>query len=739
MKKLDLIIMCFILPAFVLAMPIDVWAAPVIASAAWLFDEGSGNTVSDSSGFDSTGTVIGDVEWITENDAMFGSAMRFDDGECVDIGSPTPEVLLIDQDITVMIWSKPHEVLSHWQVLLSMQRGSSGGEAYAMTYGNNDDQLRVIFNTTGGNGQVADPEPFVLDEWIHAAATYDGDTAVLYRNGEPVAEDSTGVGGALVHEDRTGRFAINGNYNSLNGGLGEHASCTIDEVLIFDGVLDQSQIQNIMDLGFLRGLEPRTKAFRPSPPDGALHTDTWVNLSWAPGVFATSHDVYLGESFDDVENAARDSDLFRGNQAPTFFVAGFPGFPYPEGLVSGTTYYWRIDEVNEADPNSPWKGDVWNFSIPPKTAYNPVPADGDGITDTTVILSWTPGYGAKLHTVFFGDDYDTVANATIGVPAGITSYNPGPLEAEKVYYWRVDEFDGLSTYEGDVWSFTAPGAVGDPQPANGATDVTMAMILSWTAADNATSHEVYLGLDKDAVRIADSTSPEYKGSKALGAESYDPGLLEPDTTYYWRIDEVYNGNSVKGPVWFFTTGAFLLVEDFESYTDDDAAGEAIWQIWVDGFGVADNGAQVGYLVPPYAEQTIIHGGIQSMPLLYANEASVTNSEVVRPLTALRDWTTADVAELSLWFRGVTGNVAEPLYVAISNSAVSPSVVAHDDSNAAIGGTWREWRISLSAFADQGINLGNVDKIGIGLGSKSGLAAPGGSGTVYVDDIRLYQP
>jgi hypothetical protein len=54
-----------------------------------------------------------------------------------------------------------------------------------------------------------------------------------------------------------------------------------------------------------------------------------------------------------------------------YYVAGFPGFAYPDGLVPGSTYYWRIDEVNSTDPNSPWKGEVWSFSIPPKKAYFP--------------------------------------------------------------------------------------------------------------------------------------------------------------------------------------------------------------------------------------------------------------------------------------------------------------------------------------------------------------------------------
>jgi hypothetical protein len=94
--------------------------------------------------------------------------------------------------------------------------------------------------------------------------------------------------------------------------------------------------------------------------------------------------------------------------------------------------------------------------------------------------------------------------------------------------------------------------------------------------------------------------------------------------------------------------------------------------------------------------------------------------------------------LSLWFRGDSANATDPLYAAISNSAGAPGVVAHDELNAATKTAWKQWRISLQAFADQGINLTNVDKIAIGLGSKGG-AAVGGSGTMFIDDIRLYRP
>ncbi|MCP4263207.1 MAG: hypothetical protein GY774_37715, partial [Planctomycetes bacterium] len=164
------------------------------------------------------------------------------------------------------------------------------------------------------------------------------------------------------------------------------------------------------------------KAYGPTPKNGALIADTWVSLSWRAINFAASHDVYLGDNFDDVSNGA--DSAFRGNQTDTFIVAGFPGFPFPDGLVPGTTYYWRIDEVNDAEPNSPWIGDIWSFSIPPKTAYFPDPADGAESVSVDGILSFTPGFGAKLHTVYFGETFHEVDNAAGGSPQGMTTYTP---------------------------------------------------------------------------------------------------------------------------------------------------------------------------------------------------------------------------------------------------------------------------------------------------------------------------
>jgi len=808
-------------------------------------------------------------------------------------------------------------------------------------------------------------------------------------------------------------------------------------------------------------------ASNPKPADGSVHTDTWASLSWESG---------------------NESETFRGSKSRdlTFFVVGFIGYPYPDGLVPGTTYYWRIDEVNEAEPESPWKGDVWSFTVPPVIAYDPIPADGAKFIEPDVELSWNAGHGAKMHIVYFGDDFDTVSNAIDGPSQAKTTYSPDTLELEKTYYWRIDEYDGIETLKGDVWSFTIKGtgggiradyyegmnfdnhvltrmdpqinfnwgdpgspdpAIGDdnfsvrwtgeveavftetytfyttsddgvrlwvdgellidrwfdqsptenrgkidfvagntygfvmeyyentggamaelrwsspstpkqiipqaalslpvkassPNPRNNSTDVGHTIVLSWGAGDNATSHEVYFGTDEDAVRNSTKDSPEYKDSKAIGSENYDPGKLLWNTTYYWRVDEVNTADPESpwvGNIWNFTTANYILIDDFEDY---DAGDNQIWYAWHDGlgYGVAGTepyfvgngtGAAVGdETTASYTEETIVHGGSKSMPLAYDNnkQGYAYYSEVQHALTDHRDWTEEGISNLSLWFRGhpasvgsfvegpvgtytmtgsgadiwavngveadefhfayktlsgsgsivarvqsidntnnwakagvmireslnpdsshammvvtpvegvsfqrrpetggtsvdsttagisvpiwlkierdsmgrfmasystdgstweaqglpssalmgtnvyiglaltahdteltcqavfsnvtttgkvgpqwahqdigIASNDAEPLYVAISNSAGNPAVVVHDNPVAAQIDTWTEWVIPLQAFADQGITLTDVDRIAIGLGTQGNMTIPGGSGKMYFDDIRLYKP
>jgi len=467
----------------------------------------------------------------------------------------------------------------------------------------------------------------------------------------------------------------------------------------------------------------------PKPANGVMHTDIWANLEWIPGPTAVSHDVYVGDNFDDVNDGT--GDTFQGNQTITSLLIGFPGFAFPDGLVPGVTYYWRIDEI--AADGTIYKGPVWSFMVPPKTAYWPDPADGAESVDPDVELSWLAGFNGKLHTVYFGENFDDVNNATEGVTQGITTCTPGSLKLAKTYYWRIDEFDAIDTYKGDVWSFTTEGGVGSPEPSNGAVDVEQTPVLTWTPGVYAASHQVYFGTDKDAVRNADTSSPEYKGTGNLGSESYNPGKLSWYSTYYWRIDEVNNVNPDSpwtGNVWNFTTADFIVIDDFEDY--NDYPPDEIFSTWIDGWEVPTNGSMAGHADPPFAETGNVHGGGQSMPLYYDN--NFMYSEATMTLVYPRDWTEEDVGILSLWVRGNSDNAAERMYVALNGSAV----VYHDNPDAALIATWTQWTIDLQEFAAQGVNLTNVSTISIGFGDKNNLQA-GGSGMVFFDDIRLYRP
>ncbi|MHC4536672.1 MAG: PA14 domain-containing protein, partial [Planctomycetota bacterium] len=407
-------------------------------------------------------------------------------------------------------------------------------------------------------------------------------------------------------------------------------------------------------------------AREPNPADGSIHSDTWASITWTAGFTAASHDVYFSDNLADVK--ARAADVFLGNQLSTDFTVGFPGFPYSDGLVPGTTYYWVIDEI-EADGTTMHEGNIWSFMVPPKTAYLPEPADGAESVDPNEDLTWEPGFGAILNYVYFGDDYDVVNNATGAMPYGFPTYDPGTLELGKVFYWRVDAFHGAETYKGEVWSFSTPGGVSSLDPSNGAENVNQTQILTWAAGDSSASYEVYFGTDKDAVRSADTGSPEYKGSKTIGSESYDPGTMEWDSDYYCRVDEVkVDGTTQKGMVWSFTTADFLTVDDFESYNDIDEGMEGsnrIYNVWIDGYDDPTNGSQAGHLDVPFYEDTIVHSGNKSMPLYYDN--AVGKSEVTLTLTYPRDWTEKGIDTLTIWFRGASANTLETLYVALNGN------------------------------------------------------------------------
>jgi hypothetical protein len=273
----------------------------------------------------------------------------------------------------------------------------------------------------------------------------------------------------------------------------------------------------------------------------------------------------------------------------------------------------------------------------------------------------------------------------------------------------------------EVRFLSVPMTAREPYPLPGATDAASQTQLTWRAGRQAVSHEVYLSTDEQAV---------IDGTALVGTVSeprFDAtGLTELGQTHYWKINEVNDLAEPavwEGDIWSFTVSDSIVVDNFESYTDDDAAGKAIWQTWIDGFGVADNGSQVGNLQPPYAEQTIVHGGKNSMPLFYNNTDGATTSEATRTFDVPQDWTLHGIQTLVLYFHGAIANTGQ-LYARINSDPVTYDGSAGD---LAIP-KWTQWNIDLASV---NTNLGNVTTLSVG------VEGAGASGVLYVDDMYLY--
>jgi len=361
-------------------------------------------------------------------------------------------------------------------------------------------------------------------------------------------------------------------------------------------------------------------------------------------------------------------------------------------------------------------------------AREPNPADGAPAV-IMPLLRWTAGDGALLHDVYLGTSPDlNPANLVASrIPLAMHYYVRG-LEAGVTYYWRVDEIapDGQTVCPGNVWSFTAQALTAyRPDPADGASATSPAATLTWMPGVSVMKHQVYFGESREAVE--QGAVDVNKGT--LTETRFAPGALESLRTYYWRVDEIGAADAVKtGPVWSFTT--YLPVDDFESYTDD--LGSAIFDAWIDGW-TNSTGSTVGYTQAPFAEQKIVHGGKQSMPLDYNNVKSPFYSEAEREFTPTQDWTVGDASTLVLFVRGRVGNGSAALYIIVKDASNRAATVIHPDAAVVSTAKWTEWKIPLSGLAD--VNLAKVKKITIGLGDKASPAA-GGTGRIYIDDIRV---
>ena len=544
----------------------------------------------------------------------------------------------------------------------------------------------------------------------------------------------------------------------------------VDDFRIYDVVLSEAQIEQAMR-GHVAGV-----ASDPSPANDAADVARDVVLDWTPGQFAQTHDVYFGTAFDDVNSADRATPqgvlVSQGQADVTYDPAGL--------LEFGRTYYWRIDEVNAAPDDTIFKGEVWSFTTelfvyqvediiatsngtsdagmgPERTV------DGSGMRDdgthstapedmwagTTggaetvwvqyefdkvyklyemqvwnynVLFELMLGVGLKDVTVEYsenGTDWTNLKDVQFAQGTGRSDYAANTIvdfEGVPARYVRLTASSGYGASGtfglSEIRFFYVPVQARYPEPADGAADVSVDTMLTWRAGREAASHEVYFGTDAEGLTLVDTT-----------AESqHNPGGLDLAGSYYWRVDEVNESDAVStwtGRLWSFTTAAYLVVDDFESYGDDE--GSRVYESWVDGVDTTDNGAQVGYLDAPFTEESTVHGGGQAMPLLYANVGGISYAEAKLTLTPAQDWTRASIATLTLYYYGDLDNDAADLYVKINGTKITGGGCTDTV-------LWKQWNIDLAAT---GVGLQNVTEIIIGVEGS-------GSGVIYVDDIQLYR-
>jgi hypothetical protein len=358
--------------------------------------------------------------------------------------------------------------------------------------------------------------------------------------------------------------------------------------------------------------------------------------------------------------------------------------------------------------------------------------------DARLVAQKTEGITNNLATLLFNEP-------EIGGYVGGSNPMRARLDDFRMYDRTLSEAEIIVLFRGgDV------GGAWFPTPPDRAVNVERDVTMTWRVGDFAGFHDIYFGTDSDDVNDATTASAGiYRNRVTVDVNYYQhPSILDLDTTYYWRIDEVntVDPNMWKGKVWRFTVADFLVVDDMESY-DALAAGNEIYDTWDDGF-MNWTGSQ---LALEYGSNATVHGGTQAMKFIYNNSMGLRYSEIDANTTGPvpgnleigLDWTDGGVRALTLFFFGQPGNdTTEQMYVVLEDGSSHVGIGEYGDLGESMSDVevadWHQWDIPLTAFSDAGVVLTDVAKVRIGFGDRDTPVA-GGSGTVFFDDIRLYMP
>ncbi len=671
----------------------------------WKLDDGSGLMAVDASSRGNDGTLEGDPQWVV---GWLCGALELDGDDHVDTGNAENLATY-----TFGVWAMSPAAPSSDAPSGPLHRENN----YQISWNHSNETFRGTAAMNAGGWHAASFGTLEADTWYHLAASYDGEVFTSYKNGELITSNDAPSG------------PPNADSNTLK--LGRHALAatqyftgTVDDARVYSRALTEEEIQLVM----LGGVPPELAA-DPQPENEAVDIARDVVLAWTAGESAATHDLYLGTSFDDVNNASRSNPMgvlvSQGQTATTYDPPGVLDFE--------TTYYWRIDEVNTPPDNTIFKGQVWSFTSEPlayrienvTAASNGISdqvstpertVDGSGLNDADQhstaagdmwvanapaeeplqmeyefgrvyklhqMLVWNYnvqfelllGFGVKDVTVAYsedGSDWMALGDVQLNQGTAKDTYEAnstvdfGGVPAKYVRLTINSGWGMMGQYGlSEVRFLHIPAQAREPQPADGAADVDPATTLNWRAGREAVSHEVYLGTDPNALALA----------ATVDQASYMPEDLEFGGTYYWQIievNEIEETPAWAGDVWNFSMQEYALIDGFETYNDDIDAGTAIFDTWIDGW-VNNTGSTVGYFDAPFAERTIVHGGSQSMPLQYDNSASPFYSEAERTFETARNWQTNGADTLVLYVRGQAPAFAETADGSIIMSAVGTDI------------------------------------------------------------------
>ncbi|MCK5000439.1 MAG: hypothetical protein KAS23_12935 [Anaerohalosphaera sp.] len=268
---------------------------------------------------------------------------------------------------------------------------------------------------------------------------------------------------------------------------------------------------------------------------------------------------------------------------------------------------------------------------------------------------------------------------------------------------------------GTVVADTAP-AVSNLSPNNNAVQIELKPELSWASVNTVSPmYEVNIGTDTNCTDIL-------SGHNAGNSMTYTvlEGSLTWDTTYYWRIDLWEDGIEYPGPVWSFTTSStpkdYRVIDDFDGYINTNGL-KAVWQ---DG-SVNDSSA------------VITEDLTGAMKLDYDNQSPDWLSKVTRNFSPAEDWAVEDMALLAFTVKGEQVNQGQILSVALDDGT-HQTTVEYVDSAIITTDTWTEVYFKINDFSVQGVDLSNIESITIKVGNGQ---SPGGSGSIYIDDLTLY--